>query len=197
MTLLTPRPIRDVIRDLADDTSGDATIRLQHFRDLEASVEHLLRDVDEHHHEALSERVGLGVDVLTMMRLINDLKQAFQRDIVALREENMRLQADIAGVRAECQTLSAAQTPEALEQRLRTLEGRRRTSDPMERAESVRETIAALERVRQEAEQESLQQIAAKTQQRLLDVLEAVAVLRAELGTTREELAQMKEATNE
>jgi hypothetical protein len=172
MTLVTvpDRPIADAARNIAlnvqDERMRD---RVLLFADaVEAAIE-------AGQQERLAEILSGGTDMLTLWRLLEQLQHsvdAQRRELLAKSEMLTALQNELEAVKAECISMHAAQEPEALELRLRALEGRSKGGSPAERAAGIVSTITTLMLQLFEIQHESLEQIAAAVQMRQLDAEE-------------------------
>ena len=175
MTLIPvpDRPIVDAAREIALGVQ-DERMR-DHILVFADAVEGAIEAGQQ---ERLAEIVSGGTDVLTIWRLLEQLQRRVDhqsRELLAKGEMLVALRTELEIVKAACVGLHAAQEPEALENRLRALEGRSTGGTPAERAAGIVSTITTLMLQLFNIQHESLEQIASAMQSRQLGTEGAAA----------------------
>lgn len=127
-------------------------------------------------------------DVFTVVRIM-----VFQqRQIRALQEYNKIKDDELHQCSRDIADLKAAQAPEALEARLRTLEGRRLGATPIEQIQHINDTINRLETLKREAEGKILQGVAVEVQGHMLDLRDAVGHLQVQVAQLQQSLTRQE-----
>lgn len=185
-------PAHVIVRELAELTTDP--LRRERLLTLADAVEAAIRSNDEAATQDALDRVGLGIEVLGIVRDIRDDRVLSQQRWQALWEHNQRqdaeiavLKAALAAVQEDCSALRVAQEPESLAQRFQA--ALTRPMSAAQRVEALRQMMVALDGLLLGAQRDAFVEATAENANAFLRAAEElqddVSELRAEITALR------------